>query len=529
MLQLRVFVVILVFFTAWSVAKPPMQAADEFSHTARVETIPDNLWFSHGERLHGPADRVNPYINSARLRELPFHPDRKLSDLEIAALKEYEWGKEGSVVEVLTVSHSYAPGYFGPEYIIGRTVTEALSLAPFESNWVYRFVSCLFCSALFTYFVLLLRTTFPKYWIPMSVLCVVNPQIGFTLSSIHPDSLFTPAAAITSLLAYRSCLGLGSFPNFKLAIFATMAIFAKPLGTPMCLALVATTVFFGAIFKAARANSIRCATALFSALIISQLTYFAWVKLEIYGIPISLNVWEYISVLPDKPRIWFKQFFGAVGWLDTSINSPWHEILLVCLAVNFILAALHAVKTKEIRPWMYFGVLGVIFITGLLVGEFRYLEKAGYSIQGRYLFPLLPLVALIMVHNVQTIRRASILFLVVYCLAYYNYSVHRYFMTGWQGWEHNLPFWRANEISIAKPIQVAPLASGTAPKDMYTEGPMISFQMTSSTEPAIRVNSTPNPKLTELLQLPQPDLWRISILYSSQSDALSAAKNLVSE
>jgi hypothetical protein len=526
----KIFVIVLGFFVAWSVAKPPMQAADEFSHTARVESIPDNLWFSSGETLTAPSDRVNPYINSSRLRELPFHPERHLSNLEINALKGYEWGNSAAPVTIISQSHSYATAYFAPEYFLGRLLTTTFKLAPFESNWAYRFVSCLFCSALFTLFIVLLKSTFPKYWAPMAVLSMVNPQIGFTLSAIHPDAVFTPASLITGLLAYRACIGIGSIVQLPiLALSALLAVFSKPLGIPMILALISAALLFAILFKEHRKNSLLAAASLIIALVIAQLAFFLWVKLEIYGVPLHLDIWGYLAALPEKPRLWFRQFFGSVGWLDTNLGTTWHLAMLCCLGINLLLGALHSLRAKDSKAWLYFGVFATTFIAGLLVGEFKYLDRAGYSIQGRYLFPVLPLLALAMVHNFNLVKRLSVAFILIYTAAYYNLSVHRYFASGWHGWLHNLPFWRSNNISVTLPVQTSTELNGTTPPGVLTEGPMLTYNITSSTTPAIKLKSEPAPYLTEMLELPQQNTWRISLLYRSAEEANNAAKSIITE
>lgn len=526
---IRIFFVILTYFVLWSVAKPPMQAADEFSHTARVESIPDNIWFASGEELYAPKNRVNPYINSVRLREQPFHPDRRLTDLEVSALKTYQWGEGADSEKIITLSHSYATAFFAPEYAAGHSISSLLQAQPFESNWIFRFFSSLFAALLFTYFTLLLKDTFPRHWVSMAVLTIVNPQLGFTLSSIHPDSVFTPAAAITALLAYRACNNIGRFRFILLAFFALLAMFAKPLGIPVCIALVTTSILFGVFFRSNRKAAFSSAAYLIGAMLIAQLSYFLWVKLEIYGVPIRLNVWEYVEVLADKPRMWFRQFFGTVGWLDTAINAPWHGLLLACLALNALLAIWFALRNAMFKPWVFFLTFASIFIFGLLLGEFRYLEKAGYSVQGRYLFAILPLLALVMYHEVRSIRTISTLFVIVYSCAYYNHTIHRYFASGWYGWSLNLPFLRASQIDSVEPLSLSSNPIGSAPAGILVEGAMISYNLTSPVKPNITAYSSPPPIQTELLLLPEPNTWRVSLLYGSPAQALTAQGSLAIE
>jgi hypothetical protein len=89
---------------------------------------------------------------------------------------------------------------------------------------------------------------------------------------------------------------------------------------------------------------------------------------------------------------------------------------------------------------LYLAAVWLLFFVSTFVAEFRYLREAGYTFQGRYLLPAAVGLGVILLHRVRWVRVAMLAGVLVLNLALARETVRRYYIDGWRGAVHALPF-----------------------------------------------------------------------------------------
>ena len=72
--------------------------------------------------------------------------------------------------------------------------------------------------------------------------------------------------------------------------------------------------------------------------------------------------------------------------------------------------------------------------------ELHYLRQAGYTFQGRYLLPAALGLGAVLLHEVRAARIALLAGVLALNLVLVRETVHRYYVDGWRGAVHALPF-----------------------------------------------------------------------------------------
>jgi hypothetical protein len=93
---------------------------------------------------------------------------------------------------------------------------------------------------------------------------------------------------------------------------------------------------------------------------------------------------------PDWRDLSFKSFFGLYGYMDLVSNEDYYRAVTYILGVFFLLVFFYVAFTLPARDVIF--ILFVVLFAGLAVGQSVYHSWVNdYQPQGRYLFPILPM------------------------------------------------------------------------------------------------------------------------------------------
>jgi hypothetical protein len=93
---------------------------------------------------------------------------------------------------------------------------------------------------------------------------------------------------------------------------------------------------------------------------------------------------------PDWRDLSFKSFFGLYGYMDLVSNEDYYRAVTYMLGIFFLLVFFYVTFTLPARDVIF--ILFVLLFTGLAVGQSVYHSwVSDYQPQGRYLFPILPM------------------------------------------------------------------------------------------------------------------------------------------
>jgi 4-amino-4-deoxy-L-arabinose transferase-like glycosyltransferase len=422
----------------WSIITPPFQVPDEPSHfsytqeLAESEVLPQRGFGNDSETLsvaltdlHWGSVRFHPeghtIVASAEQRQL----QRDLS----RNLQRQGGGRPG-------VSASQPPLYYVLEMVpygfgLVGTLLDRLELM--------RLLSALFggLTALFVF--LFVRESLPRVqwaWTVGGLGIALMPLLGFMSGGVNPDCmLFAVCAAVFFCLARAFRVGLtrrlaiaigtliaiGSLTklNFiglapgmilglivltvrsarthgRAAALGSLAIAVGIAVSPVCLYLVVNVLSGHAGFGIA-SNAIQSTTGKGS--ILEEISY----------------IWQfYLPRLPGMTRnwfpglltirdLWFNRSVGLYGWLDTSF-PVWVQnvalipaVIIAVLCIRALVAARATLRSRLAELSVY-AVISIGIMA--LVGADSYVNLSaefGSYAQPRYLLPLLPLLAAVLV------------------------------------------------------------------------------------------------------------------------------------
>ncbi len=131
-------------------------------------------------------------------------------------------------------------------------------------------------------------------------------------------------------------------------------------------------------------------------------------------------------------------YWGLLGWLDYGAPDAWYWLVLGLIVLN--LGCLAWRPRRPARLAGYLGAVGLLFVLSTIVAEIRYLGQAGYTFQGRYLLPGALGLGAVLLHEVRAARLALLGGVLALNLVLMHVTVHRYYVGGWKGAIHALPF-----------------------------------------------------------------------------------------
>ncbi len=139
----------------------------------------------------------------------------------------------------------------------------------------------------------------------------------------------------------------------------------------------------------------------------------------------------------DFEWLW-RMYWGELGWLDYHAALGWYSLVAAMAALNLACAVLRPASCGA-AGW-YLGLSWLAFAAVTVAGEFWYLREAGYTFQGRYLFPAAIGLGSLLCHSVPLARYGLVAAVAALNLALVHETILRYFIDRWAGLWQSLPF-----------------------------------------------------------------------------------------
>jgi len=313
---------------------PPFQSPDEFEHITRA------YLFGRGVIvLEVPKDEVSGgFIDSGlarymdTFRPLPFNPDRKISDAELAAAKQIRWSG--------TTEFNRAPGmafYFPAIYSVhalGLLMGEHLNMSVDATYKLTRALLLLvICGILYI--------SFQLYSPPYLVMALlVIPMSLFQLSSASVDGIATALSIflISAFLKITKDKEQSAKWLFYTLVFAWLLLASSRVQQFSLILLVASCGYFMRKPRYFFLTILAALLVIIWQIIAVTTSVDGRVKL---GAPTSTivswylnNPWDFVVVMQttlsssETWRSYLSSFFGMLGWLDTPFIGKEYLYLL---------------------------------------------------------------------------------------------------------------------------------------------------------------------------------------------------------
>ena len=390
---------------AWVLVVPPWQVPDEDAHFAYVQTI--------AELHRRPADDGRPALEAQKSSE------QDLAERASGFLRSYqrldarpEWAKRPEREWRATREPSRedggganAAGNNLPAYYLYAAVPYLLAGGDV--------IDRLYAVRLFSVLLLLLFAV--SAWLlagevlgrdrPAQLVAAamagLAPMATFVGTAVTPDAMLLPLWGLWFWLAARTLRRL----QWRDALFLTGLTLLAVCVKTASVALIPGLVWVGAAFLWRRAERPppRPRAAVLGAGAVIAVGALAAVAVAA-GTPRQLGayIWQFYSpldsggytLLPKWPLrdVWLEGTTGAFGWLE--VRFPWPVYALLALLLATLLAAL--LPRLRLTPLaVAFALPALALLAGLHLTELDMLLTEGQAFtQGRYLLPLLPLLAL---------------------------------------------------------------------------------------------------------------------------------------
>ena len=401
---------------AWVLVVPPWQVPDEDAHFAYVQTL--------AELQRRPADDGRPALEAQKSGEQD-HAERSSGFLrsyqrleahpEWAERAERDWRAAREPARDdgggANAARNNLPGYY------------LYAAAPYLAAGGGDVLDRLYAMRLFSLPLLLLFAA--SAWLLAgevlgrdrhaqllaAAVAGLVPMATFIGSAVTPDAMLLPVWGMWFWLAARTLRRLHWRDALFLAGLTVLGVCVKPASV----ALIPGLLWVGVAFWWLRAGRPppRPRTAVLGAAGVITLGVLVAVAVAA-GTPrqLAAYLWQFYSpvdsggytALPQWPLrdVWLEGTTGAFGWLE--VRFPWPVYgLLAVLIVALVVALLRRLRVTPLV--VAFALPTLALLAGLHLTELDMLlsEREAFT-QGRYLLPLLPLVALAMA---AVVRRAA--------------------------------------------------------------------------------------------------------------------------
>jgi hypothetical protein len=146
----------------------------------------------------------------------------------------------------------------------------------------------------------------------------------------------------------------------------------------------------------------------------------------------------YLATRWASVPVHWQMYWGRLGWLDYGAPAVWYRLMLALVVVSAACLAWRPRRPAGLA--VYLAAVWALFFVSTFVAEFRYLPEAGYTFQGRYLLPAAIAFGVIVLHQVRPVRIALLAGVLALNLVLARETVRRYYIDGWRGAVHALPF-----------------------------------------------------------------------------------------
>ena len=440
---------IFLYLCWWAVLRPPFQTPDERQQHLRITSILLHPWFADPGRFALDARYVSPLAhNQPRpIEKLPFSPNERVTAPEIAQLEATPWNRTWTLEPFERIYASYPTLYYLSAFAVAQPITEGLSLTPYQSSYLYRFVTAAFAALLWTAVYAALRrideTRAIAGWIV--AIALLNPMVAFLSSGINADAVSIPLSTM-AVLAVWEVLTSGT-GGARALVWLLAAALVKPSAASLFMALGAGIAVLWVLRRRLgppddRWHPWAALLTIARAGIVSAWAFYLWSPLLFanqVGVHASLR--DYLRRRFDGVSTTAVEFWGTLGWLDYQLAGGWYALLWLLVLIN-----LACVVWRPRRP-LTFAVFAaavlLAFGTATLAGEYGFLSQAGFQLQGRYFLPaFIGLLAITLSHRVAPARYALLAGVIVVNLLLMQRTVTRYYADGWTGFREALPFSR---------------------------------------------------------------------------------------
>jgi hypothetical protein len=442
-------------FGAWAVIRPPLQSPDETDHFARVLSMARQPWLVFGEEVRLPARLLTPFVlrgnEPVGARKLMFDGEAQLTSTEVTDLKRSALDFTAADDDhILSHAWAYPPTYYLPVFLVGRTLTSVLALSPYDAFYTYRLASAALSAALWVLVARVLGRvlTMPGDRRLAFLLMVSTPQVTFLASSLNADAAMLPLSVLATLLVWDLARnGRGHFATFVALLALALS---KPAAIVVILSLTATLILTTAVRRVLRGRlrdicphlpaGLDATLACVRTMALAYVVYYGWVSPHLLGVPLDLSPIAYLELLSRRASLLWAGFWGHPGWLDYRLEWGWYAALglLSLMNAGYYLAD----HSRRYGAFAWFAIISAVSLgAALLIAEYLAASRVGLTLQGRYLLPALPALAVLLMHRGQAVRLGLVALVIVCHLVLVDLTARRYYVDDWRGVVAALPYY----------------------------------------------------------------------------------------
>jgi hypothetical protein len=437
------------YFGAWALLRPPLQTPDEPQHLLKATSIALQPWVGPPGRFALDAARANPLAldTPAGLDKLFFRPFNAMSAGDIAEARQVRWYDAGrTLADYERAIASYPTPYYLALYACAEPVTRAFGLSPYQATYAYRLVSAALAAALWA-LVWAVLTRIPELRPgagAVFALAVLNPMLAFMSSAVNPDAVNNPLCALALLLVWCVVRPGGEADvtrsQWIAAAFGALilAMLTKPSGLQIVPALLLVLPVLAMARRITWRRGVMALGAAAAAATVAVVAFYLWSPPRFMaGGPSADSLRLFVEYRIAHIGLAWRMYWGQLGWLDyhAGFTSYW----LVAAAVSTNLACIVWRPDSWQSAGWYLGLSWIAFAVVTFAGEYWYLREAGYTFQGRYLFPASIGAGALFCHRVPAARYGLLAMLAALNLVLAQATVTRYFVDGWSGVWQSLP------------------------------------------------------------------------------------------
>jgi ABC-type multidrug transport system fused ATPase/permease subunit len=416
------------YLCLWAVIKPPGQSPDEAAHVIKIFSIPQYLWMTPAPSFNVNARLYNPLMDYSAVRFVPTHYKKKFTQDDYLVMKSLAWRNKDEQQKVETPAYSYPHLYYMVIFSITEIFKKVFDFSPFDTFYAYRLITSFIASLLWlwVYHALMTLPQIASYRRYLFWAMILVPSLEFITSSANPDAFNIPLTVLCMIYSY-SAIAHGKSMAMAITVLL-LNLFVKPAAL---LIFPTIAVLSGGmlIFCQDRIRIVKRSLILtVPAFVVSFAAFYKWSSPVLYGNPVTIDLISYIKQLPPKLHYYyFIMYWGDLGWLDLRLDGGYYEILTYIIIFNVLCAAVGWRNFKD-KGWAaYFLFFALIYCAGLIGGEFHYLTKAGYTLQGRYFLPVALGLSTFLVHRCLPAIYLFMGYILIFNAAMIIETLYRYF------------------------------------------------------------------------------------------------------
>lgn len=440
----QVGLAVFAYLACWALIRPPLQSPDEPQHLMKANSVRLQPWLNTVPDHFVPDRRyVNPlaWDTPPSLGKLFFQPMNALTAAEVDVLRATPWlPRDGAPLPAYQRAiATYPQGYYWAVHALAEPVIRGAGLLPWDATFVYRLATCALVAVVWAVvWIACRRAAIPADVAALLVgFTLLTPMLAFISSAANPDAVNNALCALAVVAAWEVLtLGTGG-PLFGAALLA--ALLTKPSGLQLAAVLAAAAGGLGLVRLVDRRRAGLVAAIAVGVTGLAIAVFYAWQKLRFLASgPTNDSLAVYAATRWASAGDMWRAYWGQLGWYDYRAADGWYWLVLGLMTLNVACLAWRPRRPTGLT-W-YLGALAVLFFLSTIAAEIRYLPDAGYTFQGRYLLPGALGLGAVLLHQVRAARLALLGGVIALNLVLMQETVRRYYVGGWKGAVHALPF-----------------------------------------------------------------------------------------